>query len=247
MKVLMVNTRLRYGAGDCTYLLTLSELLKQRRHEIAYFVMKDGRNIATDFDKYFVSEINYGSLLRQRNITSVVKALSRYLYCLETRQKLRRLIIEFKPDIVHIHTLDNHLTVSALHEIHRHGIPMVWTLHIYDMLCINGTLINESNQRICEDCKGRRFYKIVRNCCKKNSFGASLLGCIYQYFSHYGGFFKLVDVYIAPSHFLKSKYEEFGIVPGRIYVIRNFVKSNLLNRVEASNYSLWPILRAIIE
>lgn len=153
----MVSTRLRYEAGECTYVLGLSELLREKGHEVAYFVMKDNRNIATAYDKYFVSAINYGALLKKGNLAAAVKVVSRCLYSFETKKKLRQLIVNFKPDIVHIQTLDEHLTVSALHEIHRHGIPIVWTLHIYDILCINGTFINDNNNQICEDCMGGRF------------------------------------------------------------------------------------------
>jgi len=233
----MINTRLRYGAGDCTYLLALSELLEQKGHEIAYFVMKDNRNIATAYDKYFVSEINYGNLLKKKNLASVTKVISRCFYSLETRKKLRQLIEDFRPDIVHIQTLDKHLTVSALHEIHRHDIPIVWTLHIYDILCINGILINDNNNQICEDCMGGRFYKSVINCCKKGSLGASFLGCAYNYLCRYGGFYKLVDTYIAPSHFLKDKYREFHVIPDKIEVLQNFVKTASLDLKDASNNS----------
>jgi len=67
--------------------------------------------------------------------------------------------------------------------------------------------------------------------------GASFLGCAYNYLCRYGGFYKLVDTYIAPSYFLKDKYREFSVIPDWINVLQNFVKTASLDLKDASNNS----------
>jgi glycosyltransferase involved in cell wall biosynthesis len=228
MKIVMLNTRIRYGAGDCTYLLNLSNELIKRDFEVAYFAMQDPRNIKTAYDSFFVSEINYSDIFQTKDLISVGKVFLRGFYSLETKRKLRDLICDFKPDLVHIHTLDKYLTFSALDEIRNHSLPIVWTLHNYDMLCINGTFVDESTKRICEGCKERRFFKSVVKRCKKQSFGASFVCCLYQYLFFCGGYHRRANVYIAPSRFLRDKFEEWGITRNKFEVIPNFVNAGHL-------------------
>ena len=59
MKIILANKYLYPRGGDCVYTLRLMELLKQAGHEVAPFSMHHPENIATDYDRYFVSHIDF--------------------------------------------------------------------------------------------------------------------------------------------------------------------------------------------
>ncbi len=53
------------------------------------------------------------------------------------------------------------------------GLPVIQTLHDYKLACPNTSFV--SNGRICEACKGGKYYNMTRYRCKRGSTSASLL------------------------------------------------------------------------
>ncbi len=57
-------------------------------------------------------------------------------------KKVREKIIEFKPDLVHIHNWHFALGPLVFREINNLDIPIVHTIHNYRLLCPSGILLN---------------------------------------------------------------------------------------------------------
>jgi len=208
-KILFITKHYFPGAGDRTYMFALENILRSMGdHEVGYFAMHYPQNLSSPFSKYFVDNIEYGSL--KINPFTAVNVLGRSLYCRESQKKIAALIENFRPDIVHIQHLDTHITCSVLPVIKRYGIPILWHLHIYAPLCINYNLIDEHSRAICTACRNNRFWQPVRRRCKKGSLPASMMGAIVQCFNHLAGFMKLVDLFICPSRFLQRTFIDFG-------------------------------------
>jgi glycosyltransferase involved in cell wall biosynthesis len=55
-------------------------------------------------------------------------------------QKLKQIIIQFKPDVIHMHNVHFAIGPIALHVARKMGVPVVVTLHNYRMLCPSGIL-----------------------------------------------------------------------------------------------------------
>jgi glycosyltransferase involved in cell wall biosynthesis len=225
MKVLMCNSFYYQRGGSERYMFELIKLLEKHGHEVIPFCMEHKNNFLSKYSRYFVSHIDYPSLLKSKtNIKTVIMALDRLFYSNEARQKIKQLIIETSPDIAHIHGIGHEIPASILNIIKSFHIPIVQTLHDYGLLCPNSNFI--SRGEVCERCKGRRYYNVVLRRCKRDSLGASLLAGISQYVhmltNVYG---RNVDVYISPSRFLQKKLMEHGI-NNKIAVIPNFVNLN---------------------
>jgi glycosyltransferase involved in cell wall biosynthesis len=90
----------------------------------------------------------------------------------------------------------------------RHRIPILWTLHDYIIICPENCFI--SHDKICEKCKGGKFYHCAIQRCKKKSFLASSLAATENYIHHYLNVFKCVDYFLCPSNFLYQKFLEFN-------------------------------------
>jgi glycosyltransferase involved in cell wall biosynthesis len=208
-KILFIAKHYSPGAGDRTYMFALENILRNfGGHEVGYFAMDYPQNLQTPFSKYFVNNIEYGSL--KMNPSTGVKVLGRALYSREAQKKISALIEDFKPDIVHVQHLDTHITYSILPVIKRYGIPIVWHLHIYAPLCINYNFVDENSRGICTACRKTRFWQPVLRRCKRGSLPASAMGTVIQYFNYLGRFMNHVDLFICPSQFLRRTFIDFG-------------------------------------
>ena len=167
----------------------LLELLSAHDHEVIPFCMTDKRNRPSKYTRYFVSEIDFSTLLQQRtSLTTKLKLVERVLYFREAKKKIGQLIKDTRPDIAHIQEIDHEISPSILHTIKQFGIPIVQTLHDYKQLCPNTNFI--SNGEVCERCSKYRYFPVVLRKCKRNSFSASLLACLETYFQQLSGIYE---------------------------------------------------------
>lgn len=238
MKILLINTFLYRRGGDCTYMFSLGELLKSKGHEVFYWGMKHQQNIIHEYEDYFPEYIDYVDMNANKNPINALKVLTRSIYSFESKKKLEKFLNIVKPDIVHLNNIHSYLTPSIIDVIYKKNIPIIWTLHDYKLLCPDTHFL--SNGKICEKCKGKKFYNCILNKCKKNSLSASLVATIEAYFHQLLKMYKKVDYLIAPSKFLKSKFIEFGLDKNKIKFIRNFLPNfperNIYNE---KNYVLY--------
>ena len=67
-------------------------------------------------------------------------------------------------DICHIQHIHRHLTPSILKPLNQAGIPVVWTVHDYELICPEGHLFAPDGP--CTRCKQHRYWEAVRHRCK---------------------------------------------------------------------------------
>jgi glycosyltransferase involved in cell wall biosynthesis len=231
MKILFVTKNYRPGAGDRTYMFNLERLLREHGHQVAYFAMDHPLNIPSQFSKYFVSQIDFAKAKKMMNLGEIVKVLSRSFYSFESRDKMKAILEDFRPDIVHIHHLDAHISLSILPVIKSHGVPIVWTQHIYTPLCINYNLIDENTGNICEACRPNKFYQATVKRCKKNSLFASFTGTLFQYFNSGLKLYDYTDHFLFPSEFIRNKFINWGFPSYRSSKLTYFYDSRKIKPV----------------
>jgi glycosyltransferase involved in cell wall biosynthesis len=98
----------------------------------------------------------------------------------ESAAALRKKVIEFKPDVLHVHNLFYTATPSILYEAKKLGIPIVMTLHNYRLICPNALFLREG--KICTKCLGKSFaYPAIQHGCFKDSVvkSAALTSSLY--------------------------------------------------------------------
>ena len=234
MNVLLINNYYYNRGGDCTYLFSLKNILKEHKNNVSVFSMNHPLNFDTKFSKYFVSYINYDQEIRSKTISSGLKVAKRTIYSTEAKKKIEELIRIEKPDIAHIQNIHHHITPSIFKTLKKNGIPIVWTLHDYTIICPNTSFLSKGE--ICEKCKKRKYFwpSIVK--CKKNSFAASTMAALEISLHAIMKFYDHVDFFIAPSEFMKNKLVEYGVKKEKIIHLNNFTcftdidnKSNIEN------------------
>ncbi len=216
----MVQTFYYPRGGDSTYMLSLSKLLEEKGHEVVPFAMENPRNLPSPYARFFVSEIDFPELLRRGSPAAAWKVATRSVYNGEARRKIAALVDEVKPDVAHFHNIHAHLTASIVSPLRKRGVPIVWTLHDYRLICPNTSLL--SRGEICERCIPNRFYQAILQRCKKGSRAASCVAMLTTLYDRFERLPSRIDRFIAPSDFLRSKLLEGGFDPARIDCVPNF-------------------------
>ena len=237
MRVLMVQTFYYQRGGDSTYMLGLSKLLEERGHEVVPFGMETANNLPTPYARYFVSEIDFPALLARRSPGAAWRVLARSVYSGEARRKIAELADAVKPDVAHFHNIHAHLTTSIVAPLRARGVPIVWTLHDFRLVCPNTSFLRGGE--ICERCLPNRFYEAVLRRCKKGSLPASLVAAITTLYDRAARVPSRIDRFVAPSAFLKRKLAEGGFDPARIAVVPNFVDLDSYRALPEKDYFVY--------
>ena len=157
MKILHVNKFFYVKGGSETYLFSIIDGLRQAEHTVAEFAMQHKLNRDSKWSHHFTETIDYDT-------SDVVKKLifaSKIIYSFEAKHKIRSLLNEFSPDIVHLHIFQHQLSPSILPEIKKHNIPVVYTAHDLKLVCPNYKMY--SNGSICEKCRTYKYYQCLLN------------------------------------------------------------------------------------
>ena len=233
MKILMVNKFL-YPRGGCeTYMLKLSEELKAQGHEVQFFGMYDENNTVGNDEGLYTSNMDFHST-----------GLSRFLYpfkiiySFEAAKKIGKVLDSYKPDIVHMNNINFQLTPSIIYAIKKRKIPLVQTVHDYQMICPNHLLYSFSETKPCERCIGGSKLNCFKHSCIHGSRAKSLIGAIEAKLYSLLKTYKKVDLYVCPSRFLEEKLlSASSVYLGKTFTIHNFIeKKPLPKKVEGEPY-----------
>jgi len=218
MKVLLINKFLYAKGGDAISTLQTGRLLTAKGHDVVYWGMAHAMNPDYPHQEFFVE---YTDLNQPGNIKRRIAIASNILFSFDARAKINELVSNIKPDIVHLNNFAHQISPSILQVFRRHNIPTVMTLHDYKMVCASYLMVN--NGKICEACKNGKYNKCFWQKCVKGSRLKSLLNTMEMYLHHkILRLYDLIDVYIAPSIFLRKKLFDMGFIK-RIVYLPNFV------------------------
>ncbi|OGH05867.1 MAG: group 1 glycosyl transferase [Candidatus Levybacteria bacterium RBG_16_35_11] len=227
MKILLVNKYHYYRAGPETVYLRTAELLKSHGHEIVFFSMHHPENLSCETDEFFVP---YVELTAQHSILNQIKIAGRILYSFKAKRNLSNLLDRYPVEIAHLHDIGYHISPSILHELKKRSIPVVMTLHNLKMVCASYHMFADG--KICEECRNGRYYMAIRNRCVKNSLVKSILAVSEMYLHHRMlDIYDNVDIFIAPSLFLRKKLEEKEFKK-RIIHLPNFFDLHKSERID---------------
>jgi glycosyltransferase involved in cell wall biosynthesis len=214
MRIIQVNKFLHPQGGADKYFLTLTSELANLGHDIIPFGMNDDRNIKSPWSKYFSENINYH---HQGNL---LKKSSRLIWNKEAAVKFAKLLDETKPDLIHCHNIYHQLSPSILVEAKKRNIPVVMTIHDYKLICPNYLLF--SHGQICQRCVGKSPWHCLSHNCY-NSYSRSGLAALESWLHNkvWHVYRDNVDLFIAPSQFLKNKMISGGFADNTITVLEN--------------------------
>lgn len=235
MKILIVNKFLYSNGGSETYILKLGEYLNSIGHEVQYFGMEDDRNIVGNKVESYVSNCDF-------HTTSFKKIIYPFkiVYSLEARKKIRKVLDDFKPDIVHLNNFNFQITPSVVYEIKKDNTPIIMTVHDPQIVCPNHRLYIESRKEVCERCLKGDYFECIKNKCFDNSKIKSIIGAIESYLYHSLKTYSKVDTFLCPSKFMGEMLVKGGVNKDKIRVLCNFSELyDTVDTIEKENYVLY--------
>ena len=210
MKILLANKFYYRRGGDCIYMLNLEKLLKAYGHEVAVFAMDYPENLDTPWKKYFPKNM------------SKLMAFTRPFGSHEVKSKFKKLLDDFKPDVVHLNNVHTQLSPVMAELAHQWGIKVVWTLHDYKLLCPRYDCLKNGNT-ICETCFKGDKKACLDNKCMKGSKLASFIGYKEAVTWNRERLEACTDVFICPSQFMADKMVQGGFSKSKMRTLCNFI------------------------
>ncbi len=226
MKILIVNKFLHPNGGSETYIFKLGKALQEMGHEVQFFGMEhDGRIVGNNVGAY-TSDMDFRGGNPLKKITYPIKTI----YSREAAKKIRLVLDDFKPDVVHLNNFNYQLTPSVITETvkwrkkEKRDCRIVFTAHDYQLLCPNHMFNNPATHENCEKCIHGAFGNCVKGKCIHGSTLKSIVGAAEAYFWKINGVYKYIDEIICPSEFIKKKMDQNPLFEYKTIAIHNFVE-----------------------
>lgn len=238
MKILLINKFLYPKGGAETYTFKLGELLKKHGHIVEYFGLENSKNIVGNNVNAYVSDMDFGAGIKKN-----LKAPFRIIYSTEARKKLRKVLNDFNPDVIHLNNIQFHLTPSIIIEAEKYRqktgskLKIVYTAHDYQLICPSHGLF-DSDINICEKCLGGNYTHCFKTKCMKNSRAKSLLATLDSYFWKISKAYSYIDTIICPSRFLKNKLDTQPRFADKTIALHNFIELQDVCKVQKGDYVL---------
>jgi glycosyltransferase involved in cell wall biosynthesis len=217
MRILFCNKYNYPFSGTEVYLFELMDLMRAQGHEVALFSMSDPRGEATPYDRHFVPHIDFK---KSSGVWEKARLATHAIYSRDARRRIRAMIADFKPEIAHVRNIYHHLSPSILWELKAQQIPVVYHVNDFKLLCPNFNFV--AHGRTCEACKGGAFWHAATAGCYPG-LGASLTLTAEAYVHRFlGTYHKCVDLFLAPSQFVRDKFVEHGWDAAKFRVLPHF-------------------------
>ena len=230
MRILYCNKYNYPFSGTEVYLYELMHLMRERAHEVALFSMADPRGEPTPFDKHFVPHIDFKARARWWHKP---RQVGHAIYSSDARRRIRAMIREFRPDVAHVRNIYHHLSPSILWELRERNVPVVYHLNDFKLLCPTYNLVAQGET--CEACKGGQFWHALKKRCYPGT-GALVALTAEAYAQRWlGTYEKCVNLFLAPSQFVRDKFMEHGWDGEKFEVLPHFQEAHTLRESNAKN------------
>ena len=226
MKILMVNKFLYPNGGSETYLFETGKQLQRMGHEVQYFGMEhEGRIVGNRAESYTSGmDFHSGKLAK-------LSYPVRIIYSAEARRKIRRVLDDLQPEVVHLNNFNFQLTPSILMEIEKYRkqtgrtVRILYTAHDYQLICPNHMMRIPAADENCERCLEKGFWQCAAHRCIHNSRIRSVLGSMEGSLYRGLGTYRYLDCLICPSRFMKEKLDHNPVFREKTVVMHNFVEN----------------------
>lgn len=240
MKVLMVNKFLHPNGGSETYIFKLGEQLKREGHEVQYFGMEhEGRCVGNDLELY-TADMDFHTGKLQKLLYPF-----KIIYSTEARKKMKAVLETFEPDVVHVNNFNFQLTPSVLLAVEEYRkkrnktVKLVYTAHDSQLVCPNHLMQNPVTGQRCQECLGKNSFSCVKNRCIHGSGAKSILAYAEHELYKRLHVYRLFDIIICPSNFMKRVLDTDSVLKEKTRIIRNFVDADVKKQMEKEDYILY--------
>ena len=241
MKILKVihGYPMRYNAGSEVYSQTLCQGLAER-HEVHVFTREED-SFAPDYRLRTERDPDDPRIVL--HLCNNPRNKDRYRAA-GIDQRFAEVLGRVEPDIVHVGHL-NHLSTSLLKEAAGRNIPIVYTLHDYWVMCPRGQFMQmfpKDPDNLWAACDGQQDRKCAERCYSRYYSGAPdeheadvayWTDWVARRMRHIREMAELVDLFIAPSRYLRDRYrDDFGLPERKLlYLDYGFARQRMAGRV----------------
>lgn len=217
VRVLLANKFYGRRGGAEAVVLQTQRLLEGEGHEVVPFAMRHGGEEPSEWSGYFVPTREYFDGAPLRRVRDSLAAV----YSFDARRRIGALVRATAPDLAHLHNVYHQLTLSVVDALRAERVPIVMTLHDYKAACPNYQLLTHDG--LCQRCVGGAYWNAVRHRCLKGSLAGSAIAAAEAYLNRLRGQYGKIDLFLAPSAFLRDVMVRAGLPAARIAVLPNAV------------------------
>lgn len=240
MKILMVNKFLFPNGGSETYIFDIGKQLNSMGHEVQYFGMEGENRIVGNKAESYTSSMDFHTGKIQKLLYPF-----KIIYSVEARKKIREVLDDFKPQVVHLNNINFQLTPSIICEIrkwekqNKTKIKIIYTAHDFQWVCPNHMLMIPSTKELCFRCKGGNYVQCAKNKCIHNSSVKSILGSVEGYLYKILKTYEKVDTIICPSKFMQNMLSTNPDIKDKLITMHNYCTVNSGEIKEKKDYVLY--------
>ncbi len=198
--------------------------LGEAGHEIAHFSTQHPSNEPSPWSEYFVPYLKLGGD-GQLEVFQKTRAAIRMFYNREAASRQTRLLLEFRPDVIHVHGIHRQLSPSILAAARERNVPVVHTMHDYFAVCPADVLL-WGDGTLCDPglCRAAAPWPAILHRCVRGSLAQSSLSAAETFFrTRFMHFEELVTRFISPSQFLADRLRAAGMMRRPIDVLPNAI------------------------
>jgi glycosyltransferase involved in cell wall biosynthesis len=219
MRILYCNKYDYPFSGTEAYLFDLIERMDQRGHETALFTMNHGSPSAFQGRAYRIPYLNFKD--PAAGFLKKAKMAAHAIYSRSARNAMRQCIADFSPDIAHVRGIYHHLSPSILWELKRRHVPVLYHLNDFKILCPTYNLVARGEP--CQSCRNGRFYHVVTEGCYAGCRSSAMVLAAEAYLHKWlRTYRRCIDLFLAPSEFVRAQLIASGVSPERIEVLPHF-------------------------
>ncbi len=219
MRILYCNKYNYPFSGTESYLFDLIGEMDKRGHETALFSMDHGHTPSFAGRSYRIPHIDFKDA--NAGLLKKVKMAAHAIYSPSARRAMRRCLADFSPDLAHIRGIYHHLSPSILWELKRQGIPVLYHLNDFKILCPTYNFVADG--RACELCSRGAFHHAATKGCYAGPCSSAVVLAAEAYLHKWlRTYERCVDMFLAPSEFARNKLIDGGFPAERIEVLPHF-------------------------
>jgi glycosyltransferase involved in cell wall biosynthesis len=219
MRILYCNKYDYPFSGTEVYLFDLIQRLEESGHATALFAMEHDARSTFSGRSYRIPHLNFKD--PNASFLTKTKMAAHAIYSLSARRAMRKCIQDFSPAIAHVRGIYHHLSPSILWELKRQGIPVLYHLNDFKMLCPSYNFV--SHGEVCDACHRGHFYHVVTEHCYQGSTSSAAVLATEAYLHKWLGTYQnCVDLFLAPSEFVRTKLIASGVSADRVEVLPHF-------------------------
>jgi len=219
MRILYCNKYDYPFSGTETYLFDLIHRMDERGQETALFSMDHGCTPAFAGRCYRIRHIDFKD--PNAGFLKKVRMAAHALYSPSARRAMRSCLADFSPDLAHVRGIYHHLSPSILWELKRQGIPVLYHVNDFKILCPTYNFVADG--RPCELCSHGAFHHAATKGCYNGPRSSAVVLAAEAYLHKWlRTYERCVDMFLAPSEFVRNKLTASGLPARRIEVLPHF-------------------------